>query len=316
MKDLLEYTHRSYEEQEQFRNIHKLKCVTLVKDQVCICIHSMAMNYLLYIADSCYDLEGDAKYSVEWNSEYCTYFLTCFYNGQIVVPLMRKDCPKGNGCYLEKELCEIEELPFHFVKLRLDKQWTQGKEEHLRTKNEKVNDGWDSLLFSCKIVEGFRTCSDREYGERLLRSALFLFPFRTWELLEKAAYDFKTQEERRAFIFYHMELLKAFLEMCTGKQEKTTDIINTVGQFLEIPISSIWEECEEGFTAQDFEIFLKMKLAYCCKMSKRLTGILNKIEDVGKSIAGEKEYKEYLSRCRRIVNGMKRKKQEQALQRS
>lgn len=308
MKDLLEYTRRSYEEQEQFRNIHKLKCVTLVKDQVCICIHSMAMNYLLYMADSCYDLEGDVKYSVEWNKEYFTYFLTCLYNGQIVIPLMWKDCPKGNGCYLEKELCEEKGLPFYYVKLRLDKKWEHGKEEHLRIKDEKISDGWNSLLFSCKIAESFRNCSDKEYGERLLRSALFLFPFRTWKILEKTACDLKTQEEEKTFFCYHTDLVEAFLEMCTGRKEKTTEIINAPERFLGISIYSIWAECNEGFMAQDFEMFLKMKLDDCYKMSKRLTSILNKIEDIGKNITEVEEQRKSLSRSKRIVNSIRRKK--------
>lgn len=304
MDDLLEYTRRAYE--EQFKGIRKLKCVTLAEDQVCICIHSMAMNCLLYIANSCYWLEGDIKYSVQWDKEYHTYFLKCFCNEQILVPIFQKDCGKAEVCYLEKELCKNKDLPFHYVEVRPDRQWNQAKEECLRIKYEKISDGWNSLLFYCKIVEGFRNCSNREYAERLLRSALFLFPFKTWDILEKSISELETSEENEIFIKYHIALLDAFLRMSVGRETTRTQLINSVGEFLQIPVWSIWEECEAGFISQEFETFLRMKLNECYAMSKRFTSLLNKIEKMAKNAVVKNKYKESISQCKAIVNGLKR----------
>lgn len=305
MDDLLEYTRRSYEEQEQFKNIHKLKCVTLVKGRVCVCIHSIAMNCLVYIADRCYCLQGDIKYSAEWNKKYCTYFLKCFCNGQMLVPILREDCAKREKYYLEKELCENKTLPFHYVEIRLDEQWNEVKEARLFDKDEKISDGWDSLLFYCKIVENFRTCSDREYTERLLRSALFLFPFKTWDILERDIPELETPKDKEEFIKYLTDLLEAFLEMSAEKKVTRTESIKAVGNFLGISIWSIWEECEAGFIGQEFESFLQGKLNKCHTMSKRFTGLLNKLEAIGKNSVEKSKYKEPLSRCQTIVNKLK-----------
>ncbi len=264
MEELLEYVRISYE--EQFNGSQALNCVTLIDGRMCI--HSLAMNYLLYIAEHCYYLdEADIRYCFEWREEYNTYFMYSSYRRRALVYVMRNKNVNQKNCYFAGSMCENDKLPFNYVKIRLKDEHAI-KEEYLLSKDEKDVFGWNILLLYCKITAFFRNRSDKEYADILLRSALFLFPNETWDLLEGVYKNGKKQPQN---INFYSSLLTDFKEMSqANKEENFRYIVEKISRFLGISIWKIEEIYANEYKETDFETLLREQLNKCYQKSRKL----------------------------------------------
>lgn len=302
MDDLLEYMRRLYE--EQFSDFRKWECPQFLDGKICICIHSIAMSYFLYVADCCYHLDKSIRYQAIWNLEYNTYFLKGICEDKIFVELLRQQNNECE-CYLKNELCKNEELPFHYVTVRLmEKEDIATK--YLLGKMERGNNSWNLLMFFCKIARTFRKCADKEYAELLLRTTLFLFPHSMWKLLEKSQPTFAEREEKTAYTMYNLKLLQEYMELSQDSSAvDRMQIINILEKFLKVPIWKIWRDYENEYKTDLLEPILQDQICRSRAQSKRFTKFIDQLESLLEGQGKNDTFKQMVRQCRERVNTLR-----------
>lgn len=302
MDDLLEYMRRLYE--EQFSDFRKWECPQFFDGKICICIHSIAMSYFLYVADCCYYLDKGIRYQAIWNPEYNTYFLKGICEDQIFVELLRQQDKKCE-CYLENELCKNEELPFHYVIVRLTEKEDIAT-KYLLGKMEKGNNSWNLLIFFCKVARTFRKRTDKEYADLLLRTTLFLFPHSMWKLLEKSQPTFVEREEKAAYARYNLNLLDEYMEISRASSSPDRmQIMNTLEKFLKVPIWKIWRHYENEYKTDLLEPILQDQICRSRAQSKRFAKFIDQLESLLEEQEKDDTFKKMVTQCKKIVNDLR-----------
>lgn len=302
MDDVLEYMRRLYE--VQFSDFHKWECPQFLDGKICICIHSIAMSYFLYMADCCYYLDKNIRCNITWNTEYGTYFLKGICDGQNFVKLIRQQGSECE-CYLKKELCKNEQLPFHYVAVRLIEKEDIAT-EYLLEKMDKDSDSRNILDFFCKVAKIFRKRTDKEYADLLLRTALFLFPHSTWKFLEKSKPVFAEKKEKIDYIKYNLNLLQEYMDISENPPSADRiQIINTLEKYLGIPIWKIWREYESKYTIDLLEPVLRDKIDLSRAQSMRFSKFIDRLESSLDPQDRNGVFKEKINECRERVNNLK-----------